>query len=70
MGQGSLVSRLPAAPGAASGSEALVSRSLAAWMSSGPLAGGASAQLRSIPSFLHVPITWQACLFTFLPLDT
>ena len=70
IGQGALVSRLPATSGAASGSEALVSPSLAASMFSGSLAGDASAQLRSIPSSLHVPLTWQACLFTFLPLDT
>jgi hypothetical protein len=73
MEQGSLVSRLPAASGAASGSKALVSRSSAfsaASMFPGPLASGALAQLPSILLYRRVPVTLQACLFTFLPLDT
>jgi len=53
--------------------EALVSRSLAfpaASMFPGSLAGGALAQLLTILLYCRVPITLQACLFTFLPLDT
>jgi hypothetical protein len=69
-GQGALVSRFPATSGAASGSEALVSCSLAASLFSGSLTGSALAQLLSISPLLHVLITLQTCLFTFLPLDT
>jgi hypothetical protein len=42
----------------------------AALMFSGSLASGALAQLLSILLYCRVPITLQACLFTFLPLDT
>jgi hypothetical protein len=72
LGQGALVSCPLVASGAASGLEALVSRSLAfpaASMFSGSLAGGAPAQLLSIFLYCCVPITLQACL-SFLPLDT
>jgi hypothetical protein len=72
LGQGTLVSCPLVASGAASGLEALVSRSLAfpaASMFSGSLAGGALAQLLSIFLYCPVPITLQACL-SFLPLDT
>ncbi len=70
IGQGALASRSPTTSGTASGSEALVSGSLAASMFSSFLTGSAFAQLLSISPLLHVPITLQACLFTFLPLDT
>jgi hypothetical protein len=69
IGQGALVSRLPATSGAASGSEALVSHSLAASMFSGSLTCSALAQLLSISPLLQVLITLQVCLFTVLPLD-
>ena len=73
LGQGTLVSRPFLAFGTVSGSEALVSHSLAfpaASMFSSFLAGGVFAQLLSISLYCCVPITLQACLCTFLPLDT
>ncbi len=73
MGQGSLVSRLPAASGAVSCPEALVSRSpafFAATTRSVPLVGDAFMLLFSILPYCCVPITLQACLYSFLPLDT
>ncbi len=73
MGQSSLVSCLPAASGAVSCPEALVSRSpafSAATMRSVPLAGDAFILLFSIPLYCCVPITLQACLCSFLPLNT
>jgi hypothetical protein len=72
LGQGSLVSHPLVASGAASGLEALVSRSLAfpaASMFSGSLAGSAPAKLLSIFLYCRIPIMLQACL-SFLPLDT
>jgi len=69
-GQGTLVSRPSLAFGTVSGSEALVSRSLAfpaASMFSGSLAGGALAQLLSISLYCCVPITLQACLSPSYP---
>ncbi len=72
-GQGTLVSHPFLAFGTVSGSEAFVSRSLAfpaALMFSGSLAGGGLALLLSILLYCRVPITLQACLCAFLPLDT
>ena len=70
LGQGTLVSRPSLTFGTVSGSEALVSRSLAfpaASMFSGSLASGALAQLLSISLYCCVPITLQACLSPSYP---
>ncbi len=61
-GQGVLVSRFLAISGAASGWKAS--------MFSSSLTGSALAQLLSISPLLQVLINVQACLSTFLPLDT